>query len=237
MDPQPGFGGTKIADDGGGGDSGKIGNFIGRHAAKISHFDRLGFAGGEIGKCKERIVERQDGEAPLGQGEFEAVEIEIAAAFASFDGEAFAGEIDQNLPHKPGANVEEVGPIGPLGLSLLGKPKKGLVDEFGGREAVIAPDGEAGAGQLAQLGINQRGEFFGGSGIAGAPTAEKHGNRPGVHRLCPRHPLARIHHLSSMRIRPAEVVITKWKFFLSVKSGELCGQRNTRTMEINGQTY
>ena len=46
----------------------------------------------------------------------------------ALQGVGFADTIDQDLPHKPGGDVVEMGAVGPIERIL----EEGFVDEFGG---------------------------------------------------------------------------------------------------------
>ena len=50
----------------------------------------------------------------------------------ALQGVGFADTIDQDLPHKPGGDVVEMGAVGTIGLILGDEAEEGFVDEFGG---------------------------------------------------------------------------------------------------------
>ena len=96
----------------------------------------------------------------------------------ALQGVGFADKIDQDLPHKPGGDVVEMGTAGPIGLILADEAEEGFVNEFGGAKfgtAIIveARTGETGTGEAAEFAVDEGGEGLKGGLVAGAPLVEE----------------------------------------------------------------
>ena len=108
--------------------------------AEVTHLDDLRLPRIHDGQLVERVVECEDVEvlAAVGIGELRYRAIG-RPSYPAFPGAAFACVVDQDLPHQPGGDAEEMPAVFPSNLSDLDQPQVGLVDKRGGLKRVLLP--------------------------------------------------------------------------------------------------
>lgn len=174
------------------------GGFFLREPAEEAHLDharRLGVRGFEP---PQRVVERQQRalvDRAAGRQRL-LVERDALEVTAPFDATAGARVVDQDAPHHPARDGEEVRPVLPLAAGLVDQPDERLVDERGGLQGVRRVlAAHALAGDAPQVVVKRREQALRGLRGAAAGGQEQlgdveivgHGGVTGLllsHRVC-----------------------------------------------------
>jgi hypothetical protein len=143
--------------------------FVGQ-AAKEAQFDDLALARIEGEEIFQRVVERDQIDAPFRGRRERFVEREFVATASAFFRAMGASVIHEDATHHLGGDSEKMGPVLPGGGALIDEAQIRFVDETGGLQRMIrAFPLQILAGEPAQFFIDERHQSGGRFAVTSAP--------------------------------------------------------------------
>jgi hypothetical protein len=170
---QPRLGNRPLPHDGRSRSSHDFGRFLDGEAPEVAQLDDLRLPTIEGGQTLEGFVQRQDIDPAGFRGDLIFDQGHALQPPAALLGEPFPGVIDEDSPHHPGGDAEEVRPVAPLRLSLVNEPHVGFVNERRWLQRMTGWFSLHVAGrQTAQVPVNERQQVLEGIPIPVAPGDE-----------------------------------------------------------------